>query len=77
LINLKSSLIFLLLKIGDKIGSTIIAQSVEVPTISWNGDDIRVDYDLEEGFDLEVLERANVKTSEEARDHAERLVEHS
>ena len=28
--------------LGDKIGSTIIAQSAGVPTIAWNGDGLRV-----------------------------------
>lgn len=28
--------------LGDKIGSTIIAQSAGVPTISWNGDGLKV-----------------------------------
>lgn len=28
--------------LGDKIGSTIIAQSAGVPTIAWNGDGITV-----------------------------------
>jgi acetyl-CoA carboxylase/biotin carboxylase 1 len=29
--------------LGDKIGSTIIAQSARVPTIAWNGDGLTVD----------------------------------
>lgn len=28
--------------LGDKIGSTIIAQSAGVPTIAWNGDGLKV-----------------------------------
>ena len=31
-------------QLGDKIGSTIIAQSAGVPCIGWNGDKIRCDY---------------------------------
>lgn len=30
--------------LGDKIGSTIIAQSAGVAVYGWNGDDLRVDY---------------------------------
>ena len=37
--------------LGDKIGSTIIAQSSNCPTISWNGDGLTVDTkDLESGI---------------------------
>ena len=31
--------------LGDKIGSTIIAQSAGVPCISWNGDGVTCDFD--------------------------------
>lgn len=51
--------------LGDKIGSTIIAQSAGVPTIAWNGDSIIVDY-AKEGISAEVYDKANVKTVEEA-----------
>jgi len=58
--------------LGDKIGSTIIAQSAGVPVIGWNGDDLRVNY-KEEGIPHEVYDRANVTTAEEALACAERI----
>jgi acetyl-CoA carboxylase/biotin carboxylase 1 len=48
--------------LGDKIGSTIIAQSAGTPCISWNGDGINVDYQTE-GIPPEVYDAANVKTT--------------
>jgi hypothetical protein len=30
--------------LGDKIGSTILAQSAGVPTIPWSGDGVTIDY---------------------------------
>lgn len=51
--------------LGDKIGSTIIAQSAGVPTIAWNGDHLKVDYKVD-GISAEVYNEANVKTTEEA-----------
>lgn len=35
--------------LGDKIGSTIIAQTAGVPCIAWNGEDVRAEYDRETG----------------------------
>lgn len=35
--------------LGDKIGSTIIAQTAKVPCISWNGQDVFADYDRASG----------------------------
>ena len=35
--------------LGDKIGSTIIAQTAGVRCIAWNGDDVRAEYDRETG----------------------------
>jgi acetyl-CoA carboxylase / biotin carboxylase 1 len=47
--------------LGDKIGSTIIAQSSNCPTISWNGDGLTVDTkDLESGIPPEVYAKANI-----------------
>ena len=51
--------------LGDKIGSTIIAQSAGVPTIAWNGDGLTVDYQAT-GIPQEVYDRANVTTAEDA-----------
>ncbi len=58
--------------LGDKIGSTIIAQSAGVPTIAWNGDDLRVDYQAT-GIPSEVYDQANVTTAEEALRCADRI----
>ncbi len=46
--------------LGDKIGSTIIAQSAGVPCIAWNGQAIRVNY-KQDGLPSEVYEQANVQ----------------
>ena len=35
--------------LGDKIGSTIIAQTAGVPCIAWNGQEVRAEYDRETG----------------------------
>jgi acetyl-CoA carboxylase/biotin carboxylase 1 len=58
--------------LGDKIGSTIIAQSAGVPTIAWNGDSLTVDY-KKTGIPESVYDSANVKTAEEAILCAERI----
>ena len=55
--------------LGDKIGSTIIAQSAGVPTIAWNAADLKVDY-RKDGISEEVYDRANVKSAEEALESA-------
>jgi acetyl-CoA carboxylase / biotin carboxylase 1 len=52
-----------MMALGDKIGSTIIAQSAGVPTISWNGDSLRVNY-KEEGIPQSVYDQANVESAE-------------
>lgn len=58
--------------LGDKIGSTIIAQSAGVPTIAWNGDGLTVDYKAN-GIPASVYDAANVKTAEEALICADRI----
>jgi len=58
--------------LGDKIGSTIIAQSAGVPTIAWNGDALRVDYE-KEGIPEEVYAQANVSTVESAIASCQRI----
>lgn len=58
--------------LGDKIGSTIIAQSANVPTIAWNGSNLKVDYKVD-GIPKEVYDLANVQTAEEAMEHALRI----
>jgi len=51
--------------LGDKIGSTIIAQSAGVPVIGWNGDDLRINY-RETGMPQDIYDLANVVTAEDA-----------
>lgn len=51
--------------LGDKIGSTIIAQSAGVPTIPWNGQHLRVDY-KKSGIPEDTFQAANLRTAEEA-----------
>jgi acetyl-CoA carboxylase / biotin carboxylase 1 len=52
--------------LGDKIGSTIIAQSAKCPTISWNGDGLTVDTEnLQNGIPSDLYDKANVKTVED------------
>ena len=51
--------------LGDKIGSTIIAQSAGVPTIAWNAADLQVDYQ-KDGITDEVYQKANITTADEA-----------
>jgi len=58
--------------LGDKIGSTIIAQSAGVPTIAWNGADLRVDY-KREGLPDAIYAQANVRTEKEAVEAAARV----
>ena len=58
--------------LGDKIGSTIIAQSAGVPTIAWNGDNLKVDYKAT-GISQAVYDMANVTTAEDALRCAERI----
>jgi acetyl-CoA carboxylase/biotin carboxylase 1 len=58
--------------LGDKIGSTIIAQSATVPVIAWNGDGITCDY-KNSGLPDEIYQKANVTTVEEALASAEKI----
>lgn len=52
--------------LGDKIGSTIIAQSAGVPVIPWSGDGLTVDYKKEGGIiPPATYNAANVSTVEE------------
>jgi len=51
--------------LGDKIGSTIIAQAAGVPTISWNGDGLTVDYKKHGTVPKEVYDKANVTTAQD------------
>jgi acetyl-CoA carboxylase / biotin carboxylase 1 len=59
--------------LGDKIGSTIIAQSAGVPTIAWNGMDLRADYPRDGFIAPETYEAANIKTAQQAVESAVRV----
>ena len=58
--------------LGDKIDSTIIAQSAHVPTLPWNGSDIRIDIESllsKQGsvtIPGEIYEQVNIHNLEEA-----------
>jgi acetyl-CoA carboxylase/biotin carboxylase 1 len=52
--------------LGDKIGSTIIAQSAGVPTISWNGDGLTASYATHGRIPQEIYDQANVTTVQQA-----------
>lgn len=57
--------------LGDKIGSTIIAQSAGVPCIAWNGQNVRAQYDKQTGSLPEsALEEASVATASDAEEAA-------
>jgi acetyl-CoA carboxylase / biotin carboxylase 1 len=58
--------------LGDKIGSTIIAQSAGVPVIGWNGNGIIIDYE-KDGLSDEIYAKANVITSEDALECSNRI----
>lgn len=50
--------------LGDKIASTIIAQSLEIPTIAWSGSGIKMDLSQQEGevtVSQELFQMATVK----------------
>ena len=60
--------------LGDKIGSTIIAQSAGVPCIAWNGDSIRADYDVANGsLPQEAYQQASIKDADDALAAAKRI----
>ena len=57
--------------LGDKIGSTIIAQTAGVPCIAWNGDDIFANYDRETGcLPDDSYNRASIKNATHAYESA-------
>jgi hypothetical protein len=61
--------------LGDKIGSTILAQSAGVPTIPWSGDGVTVDYAACEGGVIppEVYDRACIHGLGEAIECCNRI----
>ncbi|GMI39491.1 hypothetical protein TeGR_g6007, partial [Tetraparma gracilis] len=60
--------------LGDKIGSTIIAQTAGMPCIAWNATHVKATYDKETGsLPKEKYDEAMVKTAEQAKEAAERI----
>lgn len=60
--------------LGDKIGSTIIAQSAGVPCIGWNGGHVIASYDRETGsLPSEAFDQATIHSAAEASEAAERI----
>ena len=60
--------------LGDKIGSTIIAQSAGVPCIAWNGANVDAKYDIATGsLPAKALEEATVASATEASAAAEKI----
>jgi len=60
--------------LGDKIGSTIIAQSAGVPCIEWNGETVIAIYNKETGsLPAKALEDATVPNAAEAEKAAEKI----
>lgn len=60
--------------LGDKIGSTIIAQSAKVPCIAWNGQDVKAVYDRETGtLPKEAYDAASIASAKEAVEAAARI----
>lgn len=53
--------------LGDKIASSIIAQSAGVPTVSWSGSGLTVNYVEDGGVPSEIYKKACVTDSEHAR----------
>ena len=60
--------------LGDKIGSTIIAQTAGVPCIAWNGDKIFANYDRETGcLPDDAFDQACIKSATEAYEAATKI----
>jgi acetyl-CoA carboxylase / biotin carboxylase 1 len=63
-----------MLALGDKIGSTIIAQTANVPCIDWNGSHVKATYDMETGsLPQKAFEDATITNATEAQKAAERI----
>lgn len=58
--------------LGDKIGSTLIAQSAGVPCMPWSGDGLRVNYSVE-NIPEETYRKSCVTTAEECMAVANRI----
>lgn len=53
--------------LGDKIGSTLIAQSAGVPCFGWNGEGIFLDYAKLKHIPADIYKQACVKSADEAK----------
>lgn len=58
--------------LGDKIGSTLIAQSAGVPCMPWSGDGLTVDY-KKAGIPADVYTKSCVESIEQAQVQADRI----
>ncbi|RLN37492.1 hypothetical protein BBO99_00001939 [Phytophthora kernoviae] len=59
--------------LGDKIGSTIIAQSAKVPTIAWNGDGMEVNYREHDGIPEEIYNAAMLRDGHHCLEECKRI----
>lgn len=59
--------------LGDKIGSTIIAQTAKVPTISWNGDGLILPKKDDMNIPKEIYDKGCIHSDKEALNAAERI----
>ncbi|XP_038054037.1 acetyl-CoA carboxylase-like isoform X2 [Patiria miniata] len=66
--------------LGDKIASSIVAQSANVPTLPWSGDSLRINWTEEDArsgnfitVPDDIYQKGCVKDAEEALQHAERI----
>ncbi|XP_022081008.1 acetyl-CoA carboxylase-like isoform X4 [Acanthaster planci] len=66
--------------LGDKIASSIVAQSAKVPTLPWSGDDLRIDWteeDARSGCNItvpdDIYQKGCIKDADDALQHAERI----
>mmetsp|Transcript_9843 Transcript_9843/g.16193 ORF Transcript_9843/g.16193 Transcript_9843/m.16193 type:complete len:2349 (-) Transcript_9843:1208-8254(-) len=58
--------------LGDKIGSTLIAQSANVSTVAWSGSGLTIDYE-KEGIPDDIYQKSCVHSAEEAERSAEKI----
>eukprot|EP01119_Soliformovum_irregulare_P013643 TRINITY_DN365_c0_g1_i1.p1 TRINITY_DN365_c0_g1~~TRINITY_DN365_c0_g1_i1.p1 ORF type:complete len:2213 (-),score=948.81 TRINITY_DN365_c0_g1_i1:73-6711(-) len=58
--------------LGDKIASTLVAQSANVSCVPWNGTGITVNY-LEDGISEDIYKKSTVRSVEEAKEVIARI----
>jgi acetyl-CoA carboxylase/biotin carboxylase 1 len=59
--------------LGDKIGSSLIAQAAGVPCVAWSGSGLDVKYDKENGIPQDTYDRACVFDAKQAEAAAEKI----